>query len=282
MRTTTRSGVRPLGAADLGEFLALTDRDPTVNVFTAHRARTTRLEPRLLGGEVWGHFVDGDLVAGCHVGANLVPIEAGPEDVLAFGERLLRRGRTVSTIVGPQTAVRGLWELLSDSWGPPRECRWEQPHLVADEPAHIDPDPLVRASRTEDFGALYPACVAMYTEELGVSPEVGGGSEGYRARVRQLIHFGWSFARYERGRVVFKAEVAFATPTNAQVQGVWVNPDRRGEGLAAAGMAAVVDHVRETVAPTVSLYVNEWNEPARKAYAKVGFRQTDTFSTIMF
>jgi predicted GNAT family acetyltransferase len=122
----------------------------------------------------------------------------------------------------------------------------------------------------------------MYTEELGVSPELGGGAEGYRARVRQLIQFGWSFARYEQGRVVFKAEVAFATPTNAQVQGVWVAPERRGQGLAAGGMAAVVELVRARVAPVVSLYVNDWNEPARRAYEKVGFEQTGTFSTIMF
>jgi predicted GNAT family acetyltransferase len=47
-------------------------------------------------------------------------------------------------------------------------------------------------------------------------------------------------------------------------------------------MAAVVDQVRRTVAPAVSLYVNAWNHPARRAYAKVGFRQTDTFSTLMF
>ena len=47
----------------------------------------------------------------------------------AIRNRLLRRGRTVSTIVGPQRAVRGLWDLLEESWGPPRECRWDQPHL---------------------------------------------------------------------------------------------------------------------------------------------------------
>jgi predicted GNAT family acetyltransferase len=274
--------VRALGAADLAEFLALTDRDPTVNVFAAHRARQTRLEPRLLGGEVWGRYVDGALVSACHVGANLVPVEAGPEDAAAFAERLLRRGRTVSTIVGPEDAVRLLWSHLSDAWGKPRELRWCQPHLVADAAPLIDVDPLVRPSRPDDLPALYPACVAMYTEELGVSPELSGGSDGYRARVRQLIQFGWSFARYEHGRVVFKAEVAFATPTNAQVQGVWVTPERRGEGLAAGGMAAVVALVHERVAPVVSLYVNEWNEPARRAYDKVGFRQTGTFSTIMY
>jgi hypothetical protein len=47
-------------------------------------------------------------------------------------------------------------------------------------------------------------------------------------------------------------------------------------------MAAVVAHVRARIAPVVSLYVNDWNEPARRAYATVGFHQTDTFSTIMF
>jgi predicted GNAT family acetyltransferase len=47
-------------------------------------------------------------------------------------------------------------------------------------------------------------------------------------------------------------------------------------------MAAVVEQVRARIAPVVSLYVNDWNEPARRAYDKVGFRQTATFSTIMF
>ena len=50
-----------------------------------------------------------------------------------------------------------------------------------------------------------------------------------------------------------------------------------------AGMAAVVAHVLGTgMAPVVSLYVNEWNEPARAAYARVGFEQTATFATMMF
>ena len=66
------------------------------------------------------------------------------------------------------------------------------------------------------------------------------------------------------------------------MQGVWVPPDRRGEGLATRGMAAVVELVRREVAPVVSLYVNEWNDPARAAYERVGFRETARFSTIMF
>ena len=91
---TTRHGVRALGAADLPSFLELAGRDPVVNVFVVHRATTTNLEPRWLGGEMWGRFEDGDLVAACHVAANLVPVEAGPEDAMLFADRALGARRT--------------------------------------------------------------------------------------------------------------------------------------------------------------------------------------------
>ncbi|MCR6031828.1 GNAT family N-acetyltransferase [Nocardioides sp. zg-579] len=279
---STRHGVRPLGSADLDAFLALTARDPVVNVFADYRARTTNLEPRWLGGEVWGRFDSGELVAACHVGANLVPIGATPDDARAFAERALTRGRTVSTIVGPHEAVEVLWNGVAGSWGRPREARWRQPHLEIAGPPLVEPDPRVRRTTRPDMAELYPACVAMYTEEVGVSPEQGGGAELYRARVTQLMNRGWSFAAFEDGRLVFKAEVACASPYAAQVQGVWVPPDQRGRGLAASGMAAVVEMVRAEIAPVVSLYVNEWNEPARRAYARVGFQETARFSTVMF
>ncbi|MFT4081970.1 MAG: GNAT family N-acetyltransferase [Nocardioides sp.] len=280
---TMRQGIRPLHAGDRDAFLALTARDPVVNVFAEYRARTTNLEPRWLGGEMWGRWRGGDLVAACHVGANLVPIEADEQDAIAFGERALTRGRTASTLVGPQVAVQALWTTVGPAWGRPRETRWEQPHLEQRLPSRVPADPGVRRTRRADLEVLYPACVAMYTEEVGVSPEVGGGGDLYRARVMQLVSRGWSFARFdEDGRLIFKAEVACATPSAAQIQGVYVPPDRRGEGLASAGMAAVAEICRRDIAPHVSLYVNDWNTPARRAYERAGFVETARFSTVMF
>ena len=279
---TTRHGVRVLGPADLPDFARLVALDPVVNVFADHRARTTNLEPRWLGGEVWGRYRDGRLTAACHVGANLVPVQAAEEDARVFAERALTRGRSVSTIVGPQDAVRALWNGVAGAWGRPRELRWDQPHLEIAEAPRIAADPNVRVTTMDDLAEVYPACVAMYTEEVGVSPEFGGGADLYRTRVSQLISRGWSFAGFDHGRLVFKAEVACASPSAAQVQGVWVPPDRRGEGIGERGMAAVVELVRREIAPVVALYVNEYNLPARRVYERVGFRQTATFATVMF
>lgn len=281
-RSRARHGVSVLGSTDLPDFLELAARNPVVNAFAEYRARSTHLEPRLLAGEIWGRYDAGQLVAACHVGANLVPVECTEDDARAFAERALTRPRSVVTIVGPQDQVWPLWNCLSDSWGPSREARWDQPHLELARAPLVAPDPAVRQTTPDDFEALYPACVSMYTEEVGVDPESDGGAPIYRSRVRQLIGLGWSFSRIEDGQVVFKAEVAHATPRAAQIQGVWVAPERRGQGLAAAGVAAVVSACRREIAPIASLYVNVWNEPARKAYARVGFEQTGTFATIMF
>ncbi len=279
----TFPSARVLGPPDRDAFVALAGVSPVVNVFAEYRARLTNLDERWLGGQMWGRFRDGDLVAGMHLGANLVPVECTPDDLAAFAPVLQRRAKHTGTIVGPRDTVRALWDLVGEQWPRPREVRWNQPHLELAGPPLVAPDPGVRMTTKADLPALYPACVAMYTEEVGVSPEAGHGADLYRARVQQLIGRGWSFASFdERGEVVFKAEVACATEHAAQIQGVYVRPDRRGEGLAASGMAAVARQVRRSIAPVVSLYVNDWNEPARAAYARAGFQQTATMATLMF
>ena len=54
------------------------------------------------------------------------------------------------------------------------------------------------------------------------------------------------------------------------------------ECMTVTGMAAVVRDALRRVAPTVSLYVNDFNTPARRAYARTGFRQVGTFATVLF
>jgi uncharacterized protein len=276
------TGVRVLGPSDLPAALDVLAADPVTNVFVEYRSRMTQLDPRWLGGQMWGYVDDGELRSLCHVGANLVPVAATPESCAAFAERAMQQRRLSSTIVGPRDAVELLWSDLGDDWGTPRELRWDQPHLQISSPPLVAGDPEVRRTTPGEIDTLYPACVAMYEEEVGVSPEADGGRNLYRARVAQLVNRGWSFSCIEEGKVVFKAEIACATPSACQIQGVWVDPSRRGEGLCTRGMAAVVDVALREIAPTVALYVNAHNVAARTAYERVGFRQSTTFSTIMF
>jgi len=276
----TTSHVRPLTTSDLAELYALLDRDPLVNLFVRNRVDATKLQTRWLGGQVWGYFEDGDLVSACHAGANVVPVQATPAAVEAFVEQAISDNVRPSSIVGPRDAVLPMWRLLEPHWGPARSPRLDQPFMTLERDSHLRPDPRVRPVVLDEFDTVYPACVAMFTEEVGVDPEVGNRS-GYRARVAQLISQGWAYAIIEHGDVLFKAEVGAATPYACQLQGVYVRPDLRGQGIAAPALAAVVQQVRATVAPIVTLYVNDHNTAARRAYERVRFEQTATFASIL-
>jgi predicted GNAT family acetyltransferase len=279
-----RSSVRLLGRHDLEEALELCSRDLVANLFVASRLHAARR--RGAGGEFWGWYESGALWSMCWAGANLVPVECTPEAIEVFAERARRQGRQCSSIVGPADAVLSLWDLLEPSWGPARDVRGSQPLMVIDGPPLVPPDPLVRATAIEDIPVVTPACVAMFTEEVGYSPVAADGGTLYNAQVAGLVTSGRSLSRIEdgpRGReVVFKAELGSVIPEGAQVQGVWVNPHYRGRGLAAPGMAAVVQIVRSRFAPSVSLYVNDYNVRAVRTYERVGFRQVGTFATVLF
>jgi len=274
--------VRVLDDRYRDEALGILDTDPVSNVFVASRVHAVGLEPGRLGAQMWGYLRDGRLTALCYAGANLIPVNAGSDAIRAFGERARSQGRRCSSIVGPVDAVTELWGMLGPYWGPARAIRSAQPVMATSTPPDIEPDSAVRRVRMEDFDVVYPACVAMFTEEVGVSPLSGDGGMLYRARVAELIRTGRAFARIDDGRVVFKAEIGAVTPRVCQVQGVWVDPALRGQGHSVHGMAEVVAESLRTIAPTVSLYVNDFNVRARAAYRRVGFTEVDTFMSVLF
>ena len=278
----TSSASRVLDGRDLDEVLALLERDPIAHVFVASRIQGAGLSESRLGAQVWGYGERGRLEALCYSGANLVPVLAGQEAVRGFADRARRQGRRCSSIVGATDCVLPLWRLLEPHWGGAREVRAAQPLMALAGPPAVVPDPAVRRVRPDELEILLPACVAMFTEEIGVSPNLGDGGSLYRARVQELISQGRAYARIEDGRVVFKAEVGAATAQVCQVQGVWVHPTLRGRGLSEAGTAAVVELAQREIAPVVSLYVNDFNEPARRAYERVGFSEVGSFTSVLF
>ncbi|MFJ1582657.1 GNAT family N-acetyltransferase [Streptomyces sp. NPDC088197] len=279
----TTSTAKVLEPGDLDAALAVLNRDPVANAFVTSRVNVAGLDPWRLGGEMWGWYSGGRLTSLCYAGANLVPLCATPEAIRAFAERARRAGRRCSSIVGPAEPTADLWALLEPHWGPAREVRSHQPLMTTRAlPADITPDPLVRRVRRDEMDVIMPACVAMFTEEVGVSPLAGDGGLLYQARVAELVSTGRAFARIEDGRVVFKAEIGAVTRHTCQIQGVWVAPEHRGKGLSETGMAAVLHYALRDVAPVASLYVNDFNAPARAAYQRVGFSEVGAFMSVLF
>jgi predicted GNAT family acetyltransferase len=273
---------RLLGDAERGSVERLLDRDPFGGAQVTERVSMAGLAWWRQDARIFGYGSRRNLESLCWVGANLIPVHATSAAVAAFAEMVAGEPRGCSSIVGAADAVLGLWSHLAPTWGPARDVRPNQPLMAISGPSSIAPDPNVRLVRPDEIDMLFPAAVAMYTEEVGVSPTADGGERSYRERIGELVRARRAYARFHHGRVVFKAELAVVTRHTAQIQGVWTDPELRGRGLATAGIAAVVRDALRRVAPSVSLYVNDYNRPARRVYERCGFEQVGTFATVLF
>jgi predicted GNAT family acetyltransferase len=274
--------VRALSGADTPALRRLALQDPVANVFIlAHLRAVGSAAPTTGGAAVLGVFDDGVLLGACWAGANLVPVELDPGFAGLVAEAASASGRRFASAFGPADSVLALHAELAELGHAAHEVRDEQPLMTLCGPPAVEPNAHLALGQLADFDRILPACAAMFEEEVGYSPFLGG-REFYSRRVEGLIRQGHSLAHVnDSGDVVFKAELGAVTADVTQIQGVWMNPGYRGQGLSAGYMAAVVEKAR-ALAPVTSLYVNGFNLRARSTYERVGFRQVGTFATVLF
>ncbi|MGA8015864.1 MAG: GNAT family N-acetyltransferase [Candidatus Dormiibacterota bacterium] len=258
---------------ELPAVSALLDQDPVANVFLRSELR--------LGAQRqswWALGANGSLRAVMLGGPLIVPWIPDPSDAAVMAGALTHQP-PARLMIGPAPAIRALLGAVANRQRP-REVRDPQPLMVLDRAPAVPPGVAVGRGRREDLDRLTLAAAAMHREEMGVDP-MSLDPAGWRSRMATLVDRGWSFLWSEGGEILFKVELSAWTPEALQLQGVWTNPRLRRRGLAAAGLAAVCAELLHDV-PLCSLYVNAYNEPALRLYARLGFRQVGEFATVMF
>ncbi|NLJ53035.1 MAG: GNAT family N-acetyltransferase [Intrasporangiaceae bacterium] len=282
----TRSPIRPLQPADREAALEICARDIASNVFVASRILDGAIEnqPQALLAHRVGRHVDSLLWAN----ANVVPVETSPESRDAFVDRLRRNRRQVASILGPKEQVEGIWSLVAPTWGEAREIRSRQPLAVTSTPPSalgITLDHRVRRAQPGEAEIVLPAAEHMFTHEIGYPPYIGS-PRAYLAAIAGLIRRGHTYIATDTGpdgaeRVIFKTDIGSAALGCVQLQGVWLAPELRGRGYAVPLIASAVELVMRDVAQLVTLYVNDFNLPARAAYRRVGFVEAGDLMTVL-
>lgn len=274
--------VRALRPHEREQALALCARDPAAYVYVAARLAETDLHRAR--GPLLAYCPDGRPEALCWQSANLVPVECDAAAAAAFAARVRRQQSQFSSVFGMDAQVEALWNQLRIWWREPLDIRADQPLLAIDDdvPLGAPVDPRLAPATPDELDLIVPAAAAMFTEEIGYAPFSDATSRrAYVNATQALVQRGHCLRIIEDGRVIFKAEIGSVGLGACQVQGVWVAPTHRGQGISVPGMAAVVAHAREHIAPLVTLYVNAYNAPALASYRRVGFTQRATFSTIL-
>ena len=271
-------GCREVGPGEARAVSCVLDADPLVAVPAAEKFAATGVRPGSDGRFLTRGGPDRSLV---FVGNSVLPLRGDPEDHRALGTALGGMGLGPMSVHGRREQVAAQWEALRERWGEAREFRSDQHLMVLREP--VDPALVadgVRLARIEEFEPVLEAAAAMYREELRADPFAVGAGIPFRRRVARSLARGRTWVRTDRGAVIFKADVAAVSPRVAQLQGVWVHPDRRGAGLGSGGTAAVSAALRAR-GLTTSLVVNGSNVAARAAYRSIGMVDAVDYATVL-
>ncbi len=207
-------------------------------------------------------------------------IAAEPVALPAFGEHA-KRHRGERMILGSRATVSAFWDSVRAWHAPPRLVRERQLVMFVDrERLRSQPrSAIVRRAKMDDWRAVADGSAEMVRQELAYDPR--HGSPDFAAGIRQMIERRlWWVGTYD-GRPCFFCNVGPSCDKTIQLQGIWTPPELRGRGLATASLAAVCDRLLEE-SPTLSLYVNDFNEAAIALYRRVGFEHVGDFQTILF
>ncbi|MDX1583498.1 MAG: GNAT family N-acetyltransferase [Thermoanaerobaculia bacterium] len=267
--------IRTLRVRDRDHALSLLDRQHELNIYLIARIHEGGLG-RL--SQLVGVFRESSLVAVASLTSNVAAAtdpSLSPSDVEQVANliaaELIERCTQLRAIISPSPVVEALWNRLEDHFQAPTVVRLHQPVYVL---TSMKPDvglDEVRLSRFDDLDLLVPACAAMHHEEIGIDP-LARDAFGYQQRIRDLVKQNRSFVWIEQNEIVFKCEISAQTYDSAQLMGVWTAPRLRRRGYAIRGLSEVCGYI-VSQGRSVTLFVNDFNHPARRLYEHLGFRQ---------
>lgn len=260
-----------------GPALKYLSRSPYLNVFLTH---VLLHDPSAVGRRNVAIAVRGRDVVGVAYCGRQLAIAADPVAIGAFAEHA-QRHRGERMIVGPRETVRAFWSAVAD-WHPaPRLVRDRQFVMAVDRKRlRSYPSPVVvRHAHVEEWRAVADSSAQMIRQELGYDPS--RGSPEFAAGIRYMIERKLWWVGTADGSICFFCNVGPWCDRTIQLQGIWTPPELRGQGLATASLAAICNRLLEA-APSVSLYVNDFNERAIGLYRRAGFEHVGDFQTLLF
>lgn len=269
--------VEPISPATHEGALRYLSQAPYVNVFISHvllHDRSSHPQDDVVVA------LENDGIAGVAYCGRQLAIAAEPAALPAFAHHIKRR-RGERMIIGARQTVRALWELVS-SWHPrPRLVRERQLVMKLDRKGlrAFEPRTLVRHATIAESRAVADGSAEMVRQELAYDPRQA--PPDFAAGVRRMIERKLWWVGVADGLLCFICNVGPWCDQTVQLQGIWTPPQLRRRGLATASLTAICDRLLEK-SPTVSLYVNDFNEPAIALYRRVGFEHVADFQTILF
>jgi ribosomal protein S18 acetylase RimI-like enzyme len=136
----------------------------------------------------------------------------------------------------------------------------------------------LRLAVAADLDLIAPVHAQMAFEESGINP-IFVDPEGFYQRCKRRIEQNRVWVSIEDGQLMFKADVISETPEVIYLEGVYVNPSQRRNGIAVRLLIDLTNHLLAR-ANSVCLLANQENAAAIACYKKAGFKVRDLYDTV--
>ena len=217
-------------------------------------------------------------LAGVALVGHAVYVVAETAAALGVFARIAQGQQGTHMILGEQDVVGRFWSHYAPAGQTPRlfsrellfEQRWPVP---AREPVEG-----LRLATLDDLMLVMPVHAAMAYEESGVNP-IDVDLHGFRMRCARRIEHGRVWVLVEDGNLLFKADIASDTPECVYLEGVYVEPGSRQQGLGLRCLSQLGRCLLERT-KTVSALVNEQNLAAQALFQKAGYKLRGLYDTV--
>ncbi len=198
--------------------------------------------------------------------------------VIAKAHTHAQSGTRLHMIMGEQERVEKFWSYIDDDNVKMRLASRElllelrrpgKIHGILDD---------LRLANTDDLYLVAPVHAAMACAESGINP-LDVDPVGFIQRCSRRIERGRVWVLLDGKQLVFKADIQADTPDVIYLEGVYVSPEHRGNGI---GRKCMSHLTRELLKRTesVCVLVNEDNPKARELYTSSNFKMKSHYHTI--
>jgi uncharacterized protein len=273
------SRVQILTKADQPEVLGFLKMRPVHTVVMTSFIKDNGLESASNRGIFYGYRnIAGELEGVALIGHTTL-VETRSDDATTTLALKARESETpIHVMMSDGNSIESFWQYFSNDNQEPRLVCEERlfeikhPVMVREEVEGL------RLATKDELLPVAEAHAEIAFEESGVNPLVKD-REGYLKRVMRRIEQGRTWVVFDEGKMIFKADIVAETAEVKYLEGIYVNPENRGQGIGANCLSQLSRILLEEV-KHVCLLSNVDFQQAHHAYLKAGFKSKDCCVTM--
>jgi len=270
---------QPLTNEDQAETVNFLSRRPQQTFLMCGWIHDNGIESSLNRGSFYGHRNVWGQLEGVALIGHVTLFETVAGAALAAFAGLAQSCPTSHTLVGEQDSIKEFLHYYGGNERPSprmvcRELLFEQKSKQQLE----ESVPGLCLATSNELELVVQVHAQMAFEENGANPSVVD-PHGFRLRCARRIHQDRVWTVVEDNQLIFKADIISDLPEITYLEGVYVSPEKRGNGFGARCMRQLTNTLLNR-SKSVCLLVREQNSAAQACYKKAGYTMREHYETL--